>query len=85
MFSEKKNLLKTKSEIYNFCTVTKAIRTHIKKKKENYVFVQSIYASIVTKSSRLCTWVGAQNLKKPADSRNQSPNLRKSLQPIEIM
>ena len=30
-------------------------------------------------------WVGAQNLKKPADSRHRRQNLRKSLQPTAIM
>ena len=30
-------------------------------------------------------WVGAQNLKKPADSRHRRQNLQKSLQPTAII
>ena len=36
-------------------------------------------------SDVVISWVGAQNLKKPEDSRHQRPNLRKSLQPTAIV
>ena len=43
-------------------------------------------ASVVIKADHVNnTWVGAQNLKKPKDSRHRRQNLRKSLQPTAIM